>query len=247
MAAARPPTEVDGLYIRVAEEGLRCVLEHHPASFQHQPPMSQAERHARVLLHQYHAQSLLLIEHAQGGKDLFDDNRSEPHRRLVQQQEARFCHERPAHGQHLLLAPRECTRLLATALLEAREQSVDLAELVSERAPPPATAVRPQLQVLLHRHGTEQLPALGHLYQPLAHDAFHAHSGQFHAAELHTARPRRHDAGHGLEQRALSGAVGPYHSDDLPLGRPQVHAVQHRDTVIAGPEAADGQHQSSPR
>ena len=45
-------------------------------------------------------------------EDLLDQHRGQPHRRLVQQQQARPGHEGAADGQHLLLAAREGARHL---------------------------------------------------------------------------------------------------------------------------------------
>ena len=67
-------------------------------------------------------------------EDLGDELRCEPERRLVEHQELRVGHQRPADREHLLLAAREVSRPLPTTLLEARKVFVDHRGIVGERA-----------------------------------------------------------------------------------------------------------------
>ena len=55
-------------------------------------------------------------------EDLLDQDRREPERRLVEQQEPRPGHQRPADREHLLLAARQRAALLVGPLAEPREQ-----------------------------------------------------------------------------------------------------------------------------
>ena len=54
-------------------------------------------------------------------EDRVDEHRGEAHRRLVEQQDPRLGHQRPAHRQHLLLAAAERAGDLVLALLRPRE------------------------------------------------------------------------------------------------------------------------------
>jgi hypothetical protein len=57
-----------------------------------------------------------------------------PRRRLVEQQVAGLGHQRPADGQHLLLAAGQVAGDLLAPLGEPREQLVDAVEVVVDRA-----------------------------------------------------------------------------------------------------------------
>jgi hypothetical protein len=59
--------------------------------------------HKRILLHKEHGDTLA-IDLDNGVEDRFDQYRREAHARLIQEQDLGFAHQRPAHGQHLLLA-----------------------------------------------------------------------------------------------------------------------------------------------
>ena len=63
-------------------------------------------------------------------EDLLGQDRREAHRRLVEEQDRRARHERAAHGQHLLLATRQRSGLLAAPLLQAREEVEDARDVV---------------------------------------------------------------------------------------------------------------------
>ena len=56
------------------------------------------------------------------GVELLHDERGEPERRLVEQQQPRAAHQRPGHAEHLLLPARQLAGPLVAALGEDREQ-----------------------------------------------------------------------------------------------------------------------------
>ena len=63
-----------------------------------------AQAHGRVLLGDEQAEALRAVELAQRAEDVLDDQRGQAHRRLVEQDQARLGHQRPADRGHLLLA-----------------------------------------------------------------------------------------------------------------------------------------------
>ena len=60
---------------------------------------------------------------AQHGEDLPHEQRSEAHRRFIDQENPRVHEERPGDGQHLQLAAREVLRSLVGAFLEDGEKA----------------------------------------------------------------------------------------------------------------------------
>ena len=65
-----------------------------------------------------------------------DQHGGEAHRRLVEQQEPRAGHQRPADGQHLLLAARQRAARLACGAPAAGEQGEDALEVRAQVDPP---------------------------------------------------------------------------------------------------------------
>ena len=86
------------------------------AGLEHVAAVGHAQRHQRVLLDQQDRAcpgsliSVTIVE------DLLDQDRRQAHRRLVEQQQPRPGHQRPADRQHLLLAARQRAGLLRRAL-----------------------------------------------------------------------------------------------------------------------------------
>ena len=62
-----------------------------------------------------------------------DQDRREAQRRLVEEQHPRLGHQRPADGEHLLLAARQRAALLAGALAQPREQVEDALDVGLDR------------------------------------------------------------------------------------------------------------------
>jgi hypothetical protein len=59
------------------------------------------------------------------GPDVLADHRGKPFGRLVEDEQARIGHQRPADGQHLLLAARERAGRIGRAARQPREQGED--------------------------------------------------------------------------------------------------------------------------
>ena len=153
--------------------GFPRVFHDHFAHFQHVAARGQLQGGAGVLLHQQHGDAALV-----DGPHCFENGayqqRSQPQRRLVQQKQARFGHQGPADGQHLLLAAGKRTRQLLLALQQAREkiknpfQGAFAAGLVPD-------AECAQAQILQHAHGPEDPATLRGLGYAQAH---HLMTGQ---------------------------------------------------------------------
>ena len=85
--------------------------------------MREPQRVEGVLLDEEHGQALARVELGDDLEDLLDDERREPERGLVEQQQLRPAHQRARDGEHLLLAARQRAAALVQALLEAREDA----------------------------------------------------------------------------------------------------------------------------
>ena len=94
-------------------------------------------------------------------EDLLHQNGGQPHGGLVQHHQFGAGHQGAPHGQHLLFAAGERAGDLAAALLQAGKLLVDGLQAGSDLTA--RTGVGAHLQILLHRHLEEDLPAFGHL------------------------------------------------------------------------------------
>ena len=136
------------------------------------------------------------LEHA---RDLRDEQRREPLRRLVDQQHAVVVQERARDRHHLLLTARERAGALLRALAQLGE------ELVHEVVASGAVSLR-QLQVLAHGQAGEHVPVLRDVADAEADDLVRRHPGQL--LLLEPRRPARLDqAEEGAERRRLADAV----------------------------------------
>src|SRR4051812_33023348 len=69
--------------------------------------MGDVERQVRVLFDDKHRHALVAIEMAEAAEQVLHDDRRQPQRRLVEQQETRAPHEGASDGEHLLLPSAE--------------------------------------------------------------------------------------------------------------------------------------------
>ena len=135
-------------------------------------------RHAEVLLDEQHRDGAFLGQPRQHLDDLVDDDRRQPLGRLVHHQQARIAQEAAADGQHLLLAAGELGAAVAPALGQAREGLVDALD-----GPGPLGAFADQAQMLVHREGGPDAPAL--------RDIADAHIDDLIGRQAQDLRPRR--------------------------------------------------------
>src|SRR5207237_390766 len=92
-----------------------------PAALHDVAELRDGERHVGVLLHQQHGGLLLLVDLRDDAEDLLHQQRREPERRLVEEDQPRSRHQRAADRQHLLLAAGEVTGDLPAPLAQPRE------------------------------------------------------------------------------------------------------------------------------
>ena len=130
-------------------------------------------------------------------EDLVDDDRRQPERRLVEQEQRGPRHQRPADGEHLLLPARERAPVLPHALAQDREEvehvlvrGVVVGAIARDRAAEP--------QVVGHREPREHAPPLGRERDPAAHDGLGRELVDRLALEPHQPARDRHEADHGI-------------------------------------------------
>src|SRR5690349_18234831 len=174
--------------------------------------------------------------------DLVSDERREALGRLVEDQQPRIGQERPADGEHLLLAARELVAVVRLPLAQLREKR----EHALER--PGAATLGSRDEVLPHAEVREHLAPLR--YQPKAclRDAIRGHAMQRFAREYDRAGLRHADAHDRLHRRGLAHAVAAKQAHDLRGLHLQVDAEEHLAAPISGLDVAQLEHHaSSPR
>jgi hypothetical protein len=153
-----------------------------------------------------------------------DEDRGQPHRGLVHEQELRPRHERTPHRDHLLLTARKRPCELLPTVRDLREELVDAVEVLLEvRA---RAQVRPHLEVLEHGHRAEEPAVLGHDRQPPLDPARGRLPRHVFPAQHDRARSRRNDAEHRLQRRRLPGGVAAEQADELALPHLQVDVLE---------------------
>ena len=174
---------------------------------------------------------------------MFDQHGREAHRRLVEQQEFRFGHQRATEREHLLLATGQRSGRLTQPLLQAGKHVED--ELLDVR-PRRRTAGSDgaELKMLGDREVRKDLPAFGHVHDPAAHDLVRIELVEPLALELDRASPRCDDAGDRAQQRRLAGTVRAEHGREAALLDIERNVAQHQRQAVARFELPNAQHAS---
>ncbi len=144
-----------------------------------------------------------------------DNGRREAERRLVEQNDPRLRHQRPADRHHLLLSAGQFPRRLRPLLAQDRKQLVDPLQRLGPRRPRPGQ-VAAQFQVLLDSHLGEKPASLGHQGDPPFTEPVRAHARHVGAIEAKLSLPRAQHPGDRVDERCLAGAVGADDRNDLP-------------------------------
>ena len=171
-------------------------------------------------------------------EELLDDHRCQAEGELVDHQQLRLGDERLAEREHLLLAAREVARLLRPPSLEDGEvlehllgRSLDVLGILAEQ---PAGEV----EVLLDGQGREDALAAGHEDDPLGRRLVRVGERDVVAVVDDGAGARLGEAGDGVEERRLPGAVGAEKRHDLALVDLEVDVEQHLRLSVRHVEAA---------
>ena len=180
--------------------------------------------------------ALIVADHAE---NRLDEERREPERRLVQQQQPRPAHQGPPDRQHLLLAARHRAGLLVEPFAQAGKRRRARAPCRRRSRASTCARTRPA-------RGFRGRSCAGKRAGPRA-------SGRFPGARSRAARaradrwPSKRDASRGrpdqaadrAQRRRLAGAVRPDQRDDLALIDVQRNAGERGDTAVARDQILD--------
>ena len=171
-------------------------------------------------------------------EQLLDDERREPERQLVDQEQLGTGDGRHGEGEHLLLAAREVGRPLAAARGQGGEGGQRLVDHVGVALAAAAALPGRGAQVVLHAQVGEDPLAAGHLGDAEPGDLVGRQVGDVAAVEDDGAVIGLDHPADGPQQRRLAGAVGAEQRHDLALADLDLHVGEHGDAVVADAELA---------
>ena len=202
------------------------------------------DRLVEVLLGHQHGQPVLVLELLDLGDHPADQDRGEPDRGFVDQQQPGRRHQGAGDGEHLLFAAAHRAGELAAALGQHREGLVAEGKVVRQLRPRRA-AIRAEGQILLDGEPREQAPPLRHHAHPVLHHLARGQPDEVDplAVDLDIDPPalRPDDAHDAFEQGRLAVAVGAQERHRLALADIERDAVQHAHLAVAGLQPLDRQ------
>src|SRR6186713_951536 len=177
--------------------------------------------------------------------DLLHDQRRETFGRLVDHDEIRIAHQRPAGREHLLLAARQHARRRIGTRGE-------IGEHVEHVLKPPlagtARVLDAEQEVLAHRQAREDVAMLRHIAEPETCDLVAGKADDILALEAD--RAYRRDLAHDrLDRGGAADTVAAEQAHDLARGDVEIDALENVALAVIGVEIPDLEHQcaSSPR
>ncbi len=201
MVQMQSSAQVSLLHHGIVEKVLGCVRQHNGTGLEHIAPVRDGQGHVGILLH--HENCGPLPVHLLNQLELpVHQNRSQPHGRLVHEEDLWVGKQGPCHGEHLLLPAAENHPGLVETLPELREK---LKHPFDVR--PHAVGVRPQvgahLHVLQHGEPGENPSVFRNNGDPSGNDGFgrlavNALAREGHAAPFDSAHPKDRLQGGGL-------------------------------------------------
>src|SRR6267142_87842 len=211
------------------------------AGLQQVGTVDDAEDLLHVLLDDEHgeaagADALDEVEH------LLDEDRREPGRRLVEQQQPGRRHEGAADGAHLLLAAGHAAGELAMALPKTRKQLVDDVELLAEFRPGRRREAA-YSQIVFDRHAREQAAALRHVGDAELDDPVRRRRRQIGALQADRARRGPDQPRDGAHERRLAGPVRADDTDRLAGLHVERDVEERLKRAVPGADRPELEHQ----
>ena len=166
------------------------ALEAHTALLEEDGPVRDRRRHVEGLLHddQGLARRLQPVDDLD---QLLDDDRGQAERQLVDHEHRGVVQHGDGQREHLLLPTRERVRPLAAAILDGGKELVDPLCPAAQLGAIGAVDEPAHLEVLRHRHGTEDAFAARQEVDAEARPLFRRGVGDVPAVEPHRAARRR--------------------------------------------------------
>src|SRR5450830_262472 len=234
---ARDPEELLP-HTRVAGEVLRAARERDAARLEDAGVVGKREG-VRHILFDEENRDAGIANRGKRGEHLADEARGKAEGRLVEEEEARACHEAAADRAHLLLSSRERAGFLGMALLEHREHHEDLLER-ARRLGPRYLSPCPHLEVLENRHARPELTRLGHEHEAVRSPRVCRPVREVAAVEQNASAPEREKARDRLQESRLPGAVRAHEREDLAGLDAEGHVPDGLHVSIGDVEALDG-------
>src|SRR5215217_3049773 len=223
-------SQVRLLDLGVLAQSCGVVREGDRAGLEHVGPLGDLEREVRVLLDQ-EDRGALLVDLGDRLVDALDEDRGDAHRGLVEQQQGRLRHQGTPDGEHLLLAARHRAALLALALLQAWEQRVHPLDVLLNTGLV-AAQVRPQHQVLEHRHAREDMPTLGRVRHAHRDDLLRRRLRDLAIVEADRTLARRCETRDRAQRGGFAGAVRADQRDALTVLHLDRDALEGLDVAV---------------
>src|SRR5882724_1134657 len=156
--------EIEFLDVLGVHQPLATVIHDDPADLQNITIMRRLQCNLGILLDQQDRHAMLFIDTPDDGENLLHQDRRQPQRRLIEQQQCRPVHQCTPDRQHLLLTARELPGRLVEPLLQPRKISADPLQVLSHRLAI-AARISPHHQVLAHGEERKHLAPLRHVAQ----------------------------------------------------------------------------------
>ena len=179
---------------------------------------------------------MLAVHVGESSEELLGDDRCQPERRLVEQDQPGARHHRPGDREHLLLATAHASGLLVVTLPQTREDLVPTGDVTRHVRVPPA--VRADAQVVVDREIDDRAAALGDVTDTGVRDLVGPTTEDLAAVEHHFAvrvdRPRDRP-----QRGRLARAVGAEDDDHLAVLDAERDSVQHAYGAVATAQVRD--------
>ena len=176
-------------------------------------------------------------------ENLVNDDGGQAHGGLIQHHQLGMGHQRPGHGQHLLLAAGQGACHLLAPLLQPGEIVENHFQVLGVNG---LIDVSAHFQVLLNGHLQKDPTAFRHMGQARAQEFIGLCMGDVLVTEGNGARAGVHQAGYGFQNGALACAVGADQSHDLAVPYLEGHILHGMDGPVIDIDVFNLQHLQRP-
>ena len=217
------------------------ITQNNLPALEHISARGNRESHQRILFDQQDG-GPALVDGLDDVKDTLHQDRRQPHRRLIQQQQARMGHDGASHCQHLLLAAREGPRNLTVTLLETREQGEDFLQVLFGFLTVGDAGLSAQVQVFGHPQTRKDAASLRHHRHAHRHDVVRLDRGQVPPFEADRALAGFGQAADAAERGGLARAIRANQRHDFAFFDREGNALQGMDIPVVGMNVRNFKH-----